>query len=138
MPHVTPFCVFAYGTLKPGERAYDQFCAPFARSQMPALCRGRLYGLPMGYPAMTLETGWVKGFRLEFDDAAVLEAIDAYEGYYPEAPEHSDYHRLSSELFTPQRQPLDIAWAYIMNRSKVLQWGGWPIASGNWRGRALT
>ena len=87
---------------------------------------------------MTSEAGWVKGVRLEFDNVGVLEAIDAFEAYYPEAPKHSDYHRRSLELFTPQRQPLGIAWAYVMDRSKVLQWGGWPIASGNWRGRALT
>ncbi|MBD2327448.1 gamma-glutamylcyclotransferase [Alkalinema sp. FACHB-956] len=47
--------VFVYGTLKPGHAAYDRFCAGKTIAEVAAIVPGRLYHLPLGYPAMTLE-----------------------------------------------------------------------------------
>jgi gamma-glutamylcyclotransferase (GGCT)/AIG2-like uncharacterized protein YtfP len=65
-------CIFAYGTLKPGERAFVELCQPFAIATQSAQAQGRLYHLPLGYPAMTLEPGWVQGVLLTFPDSDCL------------------------------------------------------------------
>jgi gamma-glutamylcyclotransferase (GGCT)/AIG2-like uncharacterized protein YtfP len=42
--------LFVYGTLKPGHWAFDQFCQGQVLALTPALVRGRLYHLCLGYP----------------------------------------------------------------------------------------
>lgn len=46
-----PLLMFFYGTLKRGERNHDAYCGG-AIGVSDASVRGRLYGLPAGYPAM--------------------------------------------------------------------------------------
>lgn len=46
--------VFVYGTLKPGEANYKRYCAGKVIDVKIALVQGKLFALPMGYPAMTL------------------------------------------------------------------------------------
>ncbi len=48
-----PVLVFVYGTLKRGERNHDAYCGR-AVSVEKATVRGRLYGLPAGYPALVV------------------------------------------------------------------------------------
>lgn len=124
--------VFVYGTLKPGERAFGQFCQPFVIEAVDAIVPGRLYHLPMGYPAMTLEAGWVRGVLLTFSTAAVFEPIDAFEDYYPDRPEASEYLRLRQGIFTPDRVPLTEAWVYVMARERIDALGGRWLPEGNW------
>lgn len=124
--------LFAYGTLKPGERAFDEFCAPYLVASQPGLAMGRLYHLPLGYPAMTVDTGWVQGMLLTFSSAACLRAIDDFEEYYPDRPEISAYQRDRYPIFDSHRQPLGTAWIYTMTCDRVATLGGQWLPLGNW------
>ncbi|MGI0490486.1 gamma-glutamylcyclotransferase family protein [Alkalinema pantanalense CENA528] len=100
--------IFVYGTLKPGYAAYDRLCAGRTIAEVPTIVPGSLYHLPLGYPAITLETHldiqldqlqtpdqsrqvdpsqpnvtgvkhWVQGYCLSFRDPQILETLDDYE-----------------------------------------------------------
>lgn len=129
----TPYHVFVYGTLKPGERYYEQFCAPYVIEKRDAIAPGRLYDLPAGYPGMTLEEGWVFGVRLTFTDIAVLERLDAFEEYFLERPEDSEYQRLERPLLTSNHESLGFAWAYVMTPERVKRLQGVWLPSGRWK-----
>ena len=124
--------LFVYGTLKPGERAFASLCQPFVRATQPAQVRGRLYHLPLGYPAMTLELGWVQGVWLTFPSQKPLSAIDAFEDYYPDRPEDSDYHRHRHPVYDLNQQPLGLAWVYTKTRDRVVALGGQWLPEGCW------
>jgi gamma-glutamylcyclotransferase (GGCT)/AIG2-like uncharacterized protein YtfP len=81
---------------------------------------------------MTLETGWVHGMLLMFSSPACLSAIDAFEEYYPDRPESSEYQRDRYLIFNPQRQPLKPAWIYTMTRDRVTTLGGQWLPHGDW------
>lgn len=127
------FHVFVYGTLKPGERAYDAFCQPYVLAALPAIAPGRIYALPEGYPAMTQEPGWVQGYRLSFSDRTLLQALDEFEDYFPDRPRESLYQRLEIPVFSPNQAPLGTAWGYVMERQQIAQLGGKPLPAGIWR-----
>jgi gamma-glutamylcyclotransferase (GGCT)/AIG2-like uncharacterized protein YtfP len=124
--------VFAYGTLKPGERAFDQLCHPFVIATQAAQAKGRLYHLPLGYPAMTLESGWVQGVLLTFSSAECLHPIDAFEEYYPERPHASEYQRTFHPIYDVNQQFLVSAWVYTMERERVLALQGQWLPQGWW------
>ncbi len=127
--------VFVYGTLKPGERAFGQFCQPYAIDAVDAIAPGRLYHLPLGYPAMTLESGWVRGVLLTFSTPAIFDAMDGFEDYYPERLEDSEYLRIRHRIFSPAQIPLTEAWVYVMARARVDSVGGRWLPEGNWSGQ---
>ncbi len=128
----SPCCLFVYGTLKPGERAFAELCQPFAIATQPAQARGRLYHLPLGYPAMTLEPGWVQGVLLTFANLAPLDSLDAFEDYYPDRPLDSEYQRQQQPIYDLRQQPLGIAWVYVMSTDRVIVLGGQWLPGGNW------
>ncbi|HEY9737818.1 MAG TPA: gamma-glutamylcyclotransferase family protein [Trichocoleus sp.] len=129
------YYVFVYGTLKPGERYYEQFCAPYVLGAVDAIAPGRLYDLPLGYPAMTLEEGQVRGVRLTFADPAVLRRLDEFEDYYPDRPEEeSEYRRLERPLTGLDGEPLGTAWAYTMPLLLIERLGGKWLPKGVWSG----
>ncbi|HEY9761283.1 MAG TPA: gamma-glutamylcyclotransferase family protein [Trichocoleus sp.] len=130
--------VFVYGTLKPGERYYEQFCAPYVIEKQNAIAPGRLYDLPVGYPGMTLEEGQVFGVRLTFADVTVLARLDAFEEFFPERPEESEYQRLERPLLTPEHDPLGLAWAYIMTPERIQKLQGHWLPSGIWSDQNLS
>lgn len=86
--------LFVYGTLMQGQANHDHFCAD-ALTIEPAVSAGRLYHLPMGYPALVeADNGHVVGEAMTFTDlAAKLVALDHLEGYRPNQPEQSLYLR---------------------------------------------
>ncbi|WP_199305659.1 gamma-glutamylcyclotransferase family protein [Pseudanabaena sp. FACHB-2040] len=130
--------IFVYGTLKPGERYYELMCAPYVLEKRVAIAPGRLYDLPLGYPAMTLEEGWVTGMRLSFVDWAVLTRLDEFEDYYPNRPlEESEYQRVERTIFTPDQAPLGKAWVYVMQPLRVQSVGGVWLPNGCWSGSLL-
>lgn len=45
--------IFVYGTLKRGQRNHDRFCRGVL-TVVEATVRGRLYGLPLGFPALVV------------------------------------------------------------------------------------
>jgi len=130
----TPVHVFVYGTLKPGQRWFGQYCAPYVIARRQAIAPGRLYHLPLGYPAMTLEPGWVRGVLLTFETTAVLAALDQLEDYYPDRPEASEYQRIRHPVYSPQQIDLGIAWVYVMAPARVKTLGGQWVPGGDWRG----
>ncbi len=132
------FYVFVYGTLKPGERSFATFCEPYLRHQRAAIAPGRLYHLPVGYPAMTLEAGWVRGALLEFSSPAVFDRMDAFEDYYPDRPQDSEYIRIRRAIFRPDQSPLAEAWVYVITRDRVEQFGGQWLPDGLWTERQNT
>lgn len=60
-------------------------------------------------------------------DPAVLERLDAFEGYDPGDPAGSDYLRAPITLLEP---PGVVAWIYVYNRVPAAEQ---RIASGDWR-----
>lgn len=126
--------VFVYGTLKPGERSFEHYCAPYLVTQQNVLTPGRIYHLPVGYPAMTLEKGWVKGVLMTFNSDQVFDQMDKLEGYYPDRPEESDYLRIRLPIYSLEQVRLAAAWAYVMTPEKVAAMGGEWLPDGLWTG----
>lgn len=131
----SPCRLFVYGTLKPGERAFDRLCQPITLSTQPAMASGRLYHLPQGYPAMTLEPGWVQGVLLTITSLERLQPLDDFEEYYPDRPDRSEYLRHLHPVYDYSRQPLGTAWVYTMPRDRTLSLGGQWLPEGYWSER---
>ena len=130
--------VFVYGSLKPGEAYFQEYCAPHVVSVIPAIAQGCLYDLPLGYPAMTLGDDWVSGFLLDFSSANVLQTLDDLEGYQPgRSTGENEYQRQALQIFNPNRQRLGLAWAYLMDPSLVHRLKGTFLPSGQWSGRQI-
>lgn len=127
-----PCYLFVYGTLKPGERAFANLCEPFAIAAQPAQTIGRLYHLPLGYPAMTIELGWVQGVLLTLSSLDALTAIDAFEEYYPDCPQSSEYQRSLQTVYDHNQHPLGRAWIYIMSPEQVSRCRGLWLPQGSW------
>jgi gamma-glutamylcyclotransferase (GGCT)/AIG2-like uncharacterized protein YtfP len=128
--------VFVYGTLKPGECNYPHYCEGKVANAVPAIARGELFDLPMGYPAMVAGEGTVCGFLLYFADSAVLTNLDRLEDYHPDrAPAQNEYQRQEIEIFDRYRQPLGTAWAYFMLADRVRSLGGIPLPDGIWHNK---
>ncbi|RMH68055.1 MAG: gamma-glutamylcyclotransferase [Cyanobacteria bacterium J003] len=133
--NMTVLRLFVYGTLKPGYPPHDLFCRPWLSGHQTALVRGRLYHLPMGYPGLTAEEGWVQGELLLFDDppASLLTQLDAFEGYSPNlSPEVNVYCRQEVPVYDLTHQPLGTAWAYIMSTERVRDFNGEWLPEGVW------
>jgi gamma-glutamylcyclotransferase (GGCT)/AIG2-like uncharacterized protein YtfP len=128
----SPCQLFVYGTLKPGERAFADFCQPFAIATQSAQVRGRIYHLPLGYPAMTLEPGWVQGVLLTLSSSEPLSHLDAFEEYYPDRPAASAYQRQRHPIYDSAHNPLGWAWIYTMERDRVVALGGQWLPGGDW------
>ncbi|WP_413176203.1 gamma-glutamylcyclotransferase [Anabaena azotica] len=125
--------VFVYGTLKPGEVNYQKYCAGRVVEARKAIAPGKLYALPMGYPAMTLGDEKVHGYLLSFADAAILTALDDLEDYDSTRPISENlYNRQSIEISAPMGLSLGWAWVYLMTPEKVYQLGGICQLDGCW------
>jgi gamma-glutamylcyclotransferase (GGCT)/AIG2-like uncharacterized protein YtfP len=130
---LSPLQVFVYGTLKPGECNYQRYCAGFVVGAQPAVARGLLFALPVGYPAMTPGEGSVHGVLLSFASPAILRHLDELEDYDPDRPtSQNEYDRQQIEVFNPALQSLGLVWAYLMTPEKVRRIGGVPIRAGVW------
>ena len=68
--------MFFYGTLKRGHRNHDAFCRG-GRFVAEATLRGRVYGLPLGYPALIVpeEDVLAVGTGAPLSDAAVQRRL---------------------------------------------------------------
>lgn len=111
--------VFVYGTLKPREANYH-LCENQVLTAEKAITHGKLYNLPMGYPAMTLGNRKVHGYLLSFADAKMLTALDDLEDYESTRPITENlYHRQSMEIFDLDGLSLGSAWVYLMTAAKV-------------------
>ncbi|MFB2892778.1 gamma-glutamylcyclotransferase [Aerosakkonemataceae cyanobacterium BLCC-F50] len=127
--------VFVYGTLKPGESNYQYYCGGKVVAATRATVKGQLFALPLGYPAMVLGKGVVQGYLLTFNTPNILQHLDLLEGYNPQRPpEENFYDRKQLEVYSPEAEPLGLAWAYFMTLEQVEQIGGVLIPSGWWTG----
>ncbi|MBD2629873.1 gamma-glutamylcyclotransferase family protein [Trichormus variabilis] len=125
--------VFVYGTLKPGEANY-RLCENQVLTAKKAIASGKLYTLPMGYPAMTKGEGKVHGYLLSFADSTLLTALDDLEDYQPNRPMSENlYYRQYIKIFEPTGLSLGSAWVYLMTSEKIYQLGGVGLVDGYWK-----
>ncbi|MGH8002702.1 MAG: gamma-glutamylcyclotransferase family protein [Brasilonema sp.] len=125
--------VFVYGTLKPGEDNYSRYCAGKVVNTTRAIARGKLFALPMGYPAMTLGDSAVHGYLLSFTHPRVLTALDELEDYDPNrAASENLYNRIQIETYDLQEHSLGWAWVYIMTETLAIRLKGIHQPDGWW------
>ena len=131
--------VFVYGTLKPGEVNYQRYCARHLDAKK-AYTFGKLFALPMGYPAMTLGDSLVYGYLLTFIDAKILNNLDILEDYQPSRQMSENlYNRQEVEIYDLQRRSLGLAWVYLMTPQQISQLKGSLLQrDGWWSGCGLT
>ncbi|MEH2368973.1 gamma-glutamylcyclotransferase family protein [Nostoc sp.] len=131
--------VFVYGTLKPGEANYKRYCAGKVVDVKTAFVQGKLFALPMSYPAMTLGDSQVYGYLLSFSNPKILNELDVLEDYQPnrQTPENL-YNRQIIEVYEPQSLSLGWAWVYLMTLEQVDRLGGFLQLRGWWSGCGLT
>ncbi|MDZ8189366.1 MAG: gamma-glutamylcyclotransferase [Nostoc sp. ChiSLP02] len=130
--------VFVYGTLKPGEANYERFCAGKVVDAKKAFVKGKLFALPMGYPAMTLGDSEVYGYLLSFANPGILNRLDMLEDYHParEMPENL-YNRETIEVYQGEWLSLGWAWVYLMSVERVDKFRGVHQADGWWSGSGI-
>lgn len=125
--------VFVYGTLKPNEANYAEYCAGKAITQQQAIAYGELFALPMGYPAMTVGKAQVHGYLLSFSDASILESLDELEDYQSDRASNENlYDRRLIEIFDLQGESLGMAWAYFMELAQITKFKGIAQPDGLW------
>ena len=125
--------VFVYGTLKPGEANYQQFCADYVVTAQQAIALGQLFDLPLGYPAMTPGSFKVYGVLLSFVDPEILLQLDWLEDYDPQrAIAENEYYRQQIEVYDTSLAPLGNAWTYLMTPEQVRAFGGVLLPDGWW------
>ncbi|MHC5599235.1 MAG: gamma-glutamylcyclotransferase family protein [Nostoc sp.] len=131
--------VFVYGTLKPGEANYQKYCAGKVVDVKRAFVQGKLFALPMGYPAMTLGDSQVHGYLLYFPNPKILNELDVLENYQPtRQPPENLYNRQIIEVYEPQSLSLGWAWVYVMTLEQVEQLAAFLQPDGWWSGSSLT
>lgn len=81
---------------------------------------------------MTTEPGWVQGVLLTLSTTDALTAIDAFEEYYPDRPQSSEYQRSLQTVYDQNQHFLEIAWVYTMNPAQISRCGGLWLPSGYW------
>jgi len=125
--------VFVYGTLKPGGYYWPRFCEGRVDSMSRARVRGRLFALPMGYPALVLGDGWAWGYLLTLRDSAVLKGFDTLEDFDPSRPaEENEYQRVKVDVVLENGATDGGVWAYVMDVEKVNALRGVIITNGEW------
>jgi gamma-glutamylcyclotransferase (GGCT)/AIG2-like uncharacterized protein YtfP len=129
--------VFVYGTLKPQEANYAEYCEGNTIESIEAYTFGCLYHLPtLGYPAMTEGKERVCGYLLTFEDATILDRLDLLETYSPDRnPAENEYQRRLMRVYNLNGASLGDVWAYFMTSAKVEELGGILVPSGCWRGK---
>jgi gamma-glutamylcyclotransferase (GGCT)/AIG2-like uncharacterized protein YtfP len=125
--------VFVYGTLKPGEANYQEYCVGKVAFHSKAYTYGYLYHLPVGYPGMTEGRNKVRGVLLTFKNPNILNSLDDLEGYQENRAFHlNEYYRQLVPIFSLNDRPLGKAWTYLMSLEKVIKFKGVSIDSGCW------
>jgi gamma-glutamylcyclotransferase (GGCT)/AIG2-like uncharacterized protein YtfP len=115
-----------YGLLLGGLRAEAVPGLPEGlRYERPCRIPGVIYDLG-GFPGLRAGEGEVSGELYALERPAVLEHLDAFEGFDPADPERSLYVRRRLMLLEPPAR----AWVYLYNGDP----GGRPVIhSGDWR-----
>lgn len=126
--------VFVYGTLKPGERNYQYYCADKVVAVQEAIAYGKLFALPMGYPAAIFPENYlVRGCVLSFLDFTVLAALDELEDYHPDRlASQNNYQRHQVEVYNSKLEPLANVWTYSMSQQNIAAYDGVFLKDGWW------
>ena len=128
--------VFVYGTLKPGESNYLNYCAGKTIKETKAYTWGELYHLSLGYPAITEGDNKIEGYLLTFADASILTSLDELEDYHQErSPELNEYYRQQVPVYNLTDDFLGSAWSYLMGLEKIKQLRGIPLNCGYWNSK---
>ena len=121
--------LFTYGTLKRGFQNHHRIFGGYDIKITPAWTYGKLYDLGC-FPALTDGNNKVYGELIEFDNPAILKRVDYLEGYRGENNSYNFYDRRETQVFTDKNEV--IAWAYFLNKSKIIEFDGELITSGVW------
>lgn len=114
-----------YGLLRKGASGFARFGLERAfRPLGPCTIPGLIHDLG-GYPGLVEGRGEVVGELFEVIDPSVIARLDAFEDYYPQAPDRSRYLRRQITLLTPARK----AWVYVWNQPVE---GAPLVAHGDW------
>ena len=98
-----------------------------------AFTLGKLFALPVGYPAMIPGDSQVHGYLLSFTDKTVLSSLDELEDYQPtNAASENLYNRECVEIYHQQSGSLGLAWVYLMTSEAVSRLGGVFLPNGWW------
>ncbi|MBL1208639.1 gamma-glutamylcyclotransferase [Geminocystis sp. GBBB08] len=124
--------VFVYGTLKPNGKYYQMYCQGKTLQETKCWAKGRLFALPMGYPAIIEGDNQVFGYLLSFASVKDLENLDELEGYVGKNSPFNEYHRQKIMVYNDANYPLDEAWTYFMTEEKVKVLKGIFLPSGWW------
>lgn len=108
-----------YGTLRPGGRAYAAFGLA-ERTRHLGSCRiaGRIVDLG-GYPGLLAGDDAVAGDLLAFDDPALLDELDAYEG--------EGYVRATVRLVVPEGEALVWLWQGNIEGAQPVPGNDWTL-----------
>lgn len=108
-----------YGTLRPGGRAYEAFgLAQRTRHFGPCRIAGRIVDLG-GYPGLLAGDEAVAGDLLGFDDPALLDELDAYEG--------DGYARATVRLVEPEGEALVWLWQGSVEGAQPVPGNDWTL-----------
>lgn len=111
------YYLFTYGTLKSGLTP-PEVAAILRRltSLGTGIVLGTLYDLGR-YPGLRLDgAGEVLGEVFEFQDPAILKALDAYEGCDPNRPSRSLFVRKQCQVRLSENDKDLLCWVYEYNR----------------------
>ncbi len=110
-----------YGTLRPDGRAYAAFgLAQRTRHLGPCQIAGRIVDLG-GYPGLLPGDEAVAGDLLAFDDPALLDELDAYEG--------EGYVRATVRLIEPADEALVWLWQGATDGAQPVPGNDWTLRS---------
>jgi len=112
-----------------GQNNHNRIFAGYDIKIIPAWTYGELYDL--GYfPALTDGNNKVYGELIEFDEIEIFRKIDYLEGYRGGESAYNFYDRREIRVFSDTNE--FTAWAYFLNKSKIIDSGGELITSGIW------
>ncbi len=137
-----PEHLFVYGTLRPGQSAFEKFCRE-ALTVDPAVASGSLYVLPAGYPVILLtesvsepptrhRPGSVRGDVVSFSDMQTqLGLLDAYEEV---GGARSEYVRTIIDVRLLESGKMLRAWTYACPPEEAVALAGKArlLSSGDW------
>lgn len=124
--------LFVYGTLQRNSSNHDLLGK--SKFICNASIMATLYDTGAGFPAAveegTRNRTWGEVYEVTDD---LLDALDEYEGCYPDNEEESLYFRQEMEAQTQDRKGVKVQ-VYIMPDNQLKKFFAFEISDGHWRG----
>ncbi len=126
--------IFVYGTLMSGFINHDLYLAEHIVTMQPAKIKGRLFHLPVGYPAALDGEGWVTGELVAVKEMTrVLAQLDELEDYYGPG-QNNEYERVLRDVAVAGGSDLrGYVYLYAAGLDALMTAQGREVPSGNWR-----